>query len=112
MENAKLDESLRKCVIVIDSSLSVGLMMNTAAVLAVTLGRKIESIVGPDVVDESRRVHAGISNTMLPILTASADRIKEIREKARLPAEILLVDFTEPAQKSLKRYTVSTQSLN
>jgi hypothetical protein len=64
-------------------------------------------------------LHAGITNTTLPILTASADRIREIREKAGLLNEILLVDFTEPAQKSLtyatyaqKMREISPEQLN
>jgi hypothetical protein len=101
MESTEIDESIRKCVMVIDSSLPLGLMVNTAAVLAVTLGRRIESIVGSDVVDGSGGLHAGITNTTLPILAANADKIRQIREKAGSLTEILLVDFTEPAQKSL-----------
>jgi len=42
-----------KCVLLIDSDLSIGLLANTAAVLALTIGKRAEGIIGPDVVDGS-----------------------------------------------------------
>ena len=99
--NGVTDES-KKCVMVIDSGLPVGLRVNTAGLLGATLGRRLEKIIGPDVVDASGENHAGILNIPLPILSADADTIKAIREKAMNLGELLVVDFTETAQREVR----------
>ena len=40
-----------KCVMIIDQDLPVGLIANTAAVLALTIGHRIDGIIGEDVTD-------------------------------------------------------------
>ncbi len=99
--NGVTDESI-KCVIVIDGSLPLGILVNTAGLLAATLGRREEAIIGPDIPDASGGNHAGILNITLPILASDADTIKAIRAKATGTEGLLVVDFTETAQKSLK----------
>jgi hypothetical protein len=91
-----------KCVMVIDKNLPPGLMVNTAGLLGATLGRREEAIIGPDIHDASGGNHAGILNITLPILAADADTIKAIREKATRTEGLLVVSFTETAQRSLK----------
>ena len=99
--NGFTDESM-KCVMVIDKNLPPGLLVNTAGLLGATLGRREEAIIGPDVADASGSSHTGILNITLPILAADADTIKAIREKAVKTEGLLVVDFTETAQKALK----------
>lgn len=99
--NGVTDEST-KCVMVIDSGLPVGLRVNTAGLLGATLGRRLERIIGPDAIDASRESHVGILNIPLPILSADADTIKVIREKAMKQRELLVVDFTETAQREVR----------
>jgi len=96
----------KKCVMVIDSDLPLGLMTNTSAVLAMTLGKSIEGIIGPDIVDASGNCHVGITNTPIPILKGTKKTIKEIKNKidSEEIADLLLVDFSYTAQKS-KTYT-------
>ncbi|MFW5435032.1 DUF2000 family protein [Paenibacillus apiarius] len=53
---------------IIDSTLSTGLIAKTAAVLALTIGKKIAGIIGLDVKNASDCVHTGITNTPIPIL--------------------------------------------
>jgi hypothetical protein len=77
-------------------------MVNTSAVLAMTLGKKIEGIIGSDIVDACGNAHIGITNTPLPILKGTKEKIREIREKLAHEniAELLVVDFSDVAQSS------------
>lgn len=98
-----------KCVMVIDTDLPTGLIANTAAVLALTLGNKIDGIIGPSVTDGSGHSHEGITTTPIPILKGDAKKIKELREKLYTEefSELLVVDFSNAAQttKNYKEYT-------
>jgi hypothetical protein len=87
-----------KCVMVIDDDLPRGLAVNAAGVLALTLGRRIESIVGPDVTDGSGGNHVGITTIPIPILKAHADQLRQIRLQAAELDGLLVVDFTDAAQ--------------
>jgi hypothetical protein len=99
VEAGKLE---KKCVILIDKDLPLGLMTNTSAVLAMTLGKRIEGIIGLDIFDYSGNCHLGITNTPIPILEGTKKIIKEIRDKiaSEKIADLLLVDFSYTAQKS------------
>jgi len=95
------DEST-KCVMIIDSGLPLGLKVNTAGLLGATLGRRLDRIIGADAVDASGENHVGILNVPLPVLSADADTIKAIRKKAMKTVGLLVVDFTETAQKEVR----------
>lgn len=95
-----MDGTKKKCVMVIDEELPVGLAVNAAGVLAVTLGRRVESIVGPDIVDGSGQTHAGLVNIPIPILKADAGAIKDIRLRAGEVESLLIAGFTDVAQTS------------
>jgi hypothetical protein len=92
-----------KCVIVVDTGLPMGLKVNTAGLLGATLGRRVESIIGPDAIDGSGESHTGILNIPLPILATDVETIKGIREKTLKLGGLLVVDFTETAQRTLLR---------
>lgn len=98
-----------KCVMVIDIDLPMGLIANTAAVLALTLGKKIEGIIGPKVKDGSGHTHTGITTTPIPILKGNSLKIKELREKvyAEEFSDLFIVDFSNAAQttKNYEEYT-------
>lgn len=89
-----------KCVIVVRDDLPLGLAVNAASVLALTLGRDVDGLIGPDLKDRSGEVHRGITTTPLPILKASGDRLREIRLQttAELSDDLHVVDFTDAAQ--------------
>jgi len=89
-----------KCVMVIDQNLSLGLKVNTAGVLAMSIGKKDASIIGPDIVDGSGETHM-IINIPLPILSTDADVINGIREKALKLGSLFVVDFTETAHREV-----------
>lgn len=103
----------KKCVMVIDSELSTGLIANTAAVLALTLGKTIEGIIGPDVQDASKQVHTGITTTPIPILKGDSEKIKEIRNNLYKEefSDLFVVDFSDAAQTT-KHYQEYTEKIS
>ena len=48
-----MDWQNEKCVMVIDESLPLGIIANTAAIMGITLGKKMPEVVGADVTDQS-----------------------------------------------------------
>ncbi len=97
-DDAPLDaQTTTKCAMVLDSDLPLGLLANTAAVLALTLGSRLP-IIGPDVPDGSGSVHTGLTTTPVPILRSDAGSIKALRGKALELGGVLVVDVTEKAQ--------------
>lgn len=88
-----------KVAIVVDGSLPPGLAANTAAVLALTLGRRVESIIGPDLKDADGSTHVGITTVPIPILTATANEVKSLRNRA-VGEQLLVVGFTDCAQRT------------
>ena len=95
-----MDLQNEKCVMVIDESLPLGIIANTAAILGITLGRQIPEVVGADVTDQSGHVHLGIIEFPVPILRGTTESIKEMREKLYQPdyADLTVVDFSDLAQ--------------
>jgi hypothetical protein len=91
-----------KLAIVVDAALAPGLAANTAAVLALSLGRQIDSIIGPELADASGSRHAGITTVPIPILVADAETVRQIRSRAAAQAGdgMLVVDFTDCAQRT------------
>lgn len=64
--------SATKAVIVADPGLPLGLLVNTVAYLALTLGQRRPLLVGPDVIDGSGQVHKGTSAVPLPMPAATS----------------------------------------
>lgn len=91
-----------KVAIVVDATMPAGLAANTAAVLALTLGRRVDALVGHDLKDGDGSLHPGITTTPLPILTAATDTIRTIRNEAAAGAidGMFVVDFTNCAQRT------------
>ncbi len=90
---------------IIDGSLPSGIIANTAAIMGITLGKKMPEVVGTDVTDQSGGVHSGIIEFPVPILKGSADTIKAIREKLYSEdlSDMTVIDFSDLAQ-SCKTY--------
>ena len=95
-----MDLQNEKCVMVIDESLPLGIIANTAAILGITLGRQMPEVVGADVTDQSGHVQLGIIEFPVPILRGTTESIKEMREKLYQPdyADLTVVDFSDLAQ--------------
>ena len=93
-----------KLVMVINRDLPLGLVANTAAVLGISLSKIYrEDIVGGDIADADGNLHLGITAQTIPILSASREQVKEIREAMFEPAfaEVAAIDFSEAAQRCL-----------
>lgn len=102
METASLSSTTNKCILIIDNTQPTGIIANIASVLSLTLGRKIDKIVSHDVFDRQGERHLGITQLPLPILGASQEKIKEIREHILSFGleNLLLVDFSTIAQQA------------
>ena len=96
----KMDLQNEKCVMVIDENLPLGIIANTAAIMGITLGKKMPEVVGADVYDRTGNKHLGIIEFPVPILKGNADIIKTIREKLYEPdfSDLTVVDFSDLAQ--------------
>jgi len=90
-----------KCVMVIDQNLQLGMIANTAAVLAISIGKEVEGIVGEDIIDRDGILHRGITNANIPILRGDAEIIRALRTRLSQNGhgELYYVDFCDVAQK-------------
>lgn len=95
-----MDLQNEKCVMVIDETLPLGLIANTAAIMGITMGKEMPEVVGADVTDQSGNQHLGIIEFPVPILKGTPEVIKEIREKLYQPEfqDLSVVDFSDLAQ--------------
>lgn len=87
-----------KCVMVIDESLPLGIAMNTAGVLGISLGKKIPDCVGADVLDKDGIAHAGTIQIPVPILKMTTQNLKELVEAVKDDEELTMLDFSDVAQ--------------
>ena len=95
-----MDQKNEKCVMILDKNLPLGLIANTAAIMGITLGKRLPEVVGTDVADRSGNVHLGIIEFPVPVLKASCDTIKAVRVRLYRPEyqELTVVDFSDLAQ--------------
>lgn len=85
---------------IIDGSLPIGLIANTAAILGITLGAKLPGVVGADVRDGGGNEHMGIIEFPVPILKASSDVISKLRLALYTGefSDLTAADFSDIAQ--------------
>lgn len=95
-----MDLQNEKCVMVIDERLPLGIIANTAAIMGITIGKKLPEVVGEDVYDGTGNGHLGIIEFPVPILKGNGEMIKTIREKLYEPefTDLTVVDFSDLAQ--------------
>lgn len=96
-----MNEREQKCVVVIDGSLPLGLIANTAAILGTTLGAAAPQTVGRNVTDASGGVHLGINLVPTTILQANEEMLKNLRLRLYADefSELVVVDFSDVAQR-------------
>lgn len=101
-----MDMKDKKCVMVIDGDMPVGLIANTAAIMGVTLGKQLPEVVGADVRDSRGREHLGIIEFPVPVLRGTPAQIRKIRETLCEPdfQDMTVADFSDLAQ-SCKTYS-------
>lgn len=95
-----MDLQNEKCVMVIDENLASGIIVNTAAIMGITLGKEKPEVVGRDVSDRSGSQHLGIIEFPVPILKGNSSLIRSIRGKLYEPeiSDLSVVDFSDLAQ--------------
>jgi hypothetical protein len=98
------DLSSKKCVIVIDHTLPVGAIANTAAVLSINLGKMVPEIVGNDYKDNVGDHHHGITTIAIPILKSSSQLLKEMRQAVKAYEPDLTVIDLITATQTTKSY--------
>lgn len=92
-------QKTKKCVVVLDASLPVGELANTAVILGITLGKYLPEIVGEDVYDADGKRHAGIIKFPVPVLRAEHEQLAVLRRQAAgYGADVVAVDFSTLAQ--------------
>lgn len=89
-----------KCVMILDETLPLGLIANTAAIMGITLGRQMPEVVGADVADQTGKTHLGIIAFPVPVLRGNVQSIRAIREKLYTVefSDLTAVDFSDLAQ--------------
>lgn len=102
----------KKCVMIIDETLPVGIIANTAGILGITLGKSVPELVGIDVLDKSNKPHLGITWLPVPILKADKYKIKDLRNQLYEAdfSNLVIVDFNDIAQ-SCKTYNEFTDKM-
>ena len=107
-----MDLHNEKCVMVIDEHLPLGIIANTAAIMGITLGKKMPEVVGADVTNKTGKEHLGIIEFPVPILKGNAESIKTIRERLYEPdfSDLTVVDFSDLAQ-GCKTYDEFTEKM-
>ena len=59
---------MNKCVWIIDELLSTSVIANVAGILSMSIGSKVEGLVGEDIIDKKDFVHSGLPQLPIPVL--------------------------------------------
>lgn len=94
--------TVTRCAFIIDPALPRGLIANTAAILAMSLGKQRPHLVGPDVHDADGDRHPGITAIAMPILAADGGALAALRQRAAAAeaAGLALIGVTDAAQQA------------
>ncbi len=105
------EPGFHKSTILIEDNLSVGLAMNSASVIGVSIGKLIENITGDDFNEREKMVYPGMLTTPLPILKASQLELLSIFLQARSDGLCIVIPFSKLAQ-SCKTYNEYCEKLS
>nr|WP_257505023.1 DUF2000 domain-containing protein [Actinomyces sp. 565] len=98
------NSTARKIVIVIAEGTTAARAANASALLALTIGARHADLIGPDVPDADGRMHAGISDTPVPVLVAPASQLAELAQ-AQPPIEVIGFTKTAAGAHTYDKYT-------
>lgn len=87
-----------KLVMALHEGLETHVAVNTAAVLGLSLGGRLPHLLGADGEDASGGLHAGLNTHPVPVLTASAEQLRELHAQARTHFEVICVGFIDSAR--------------
>jgi hypothetical protein len=82
---------MKKCVIVLNKDLPLGLKANISAVLSMSFGKAHPEIIGNDLADADDTIYKGITTIPAPILEAHCDELKIAKTLADENAELVVV---------------------
>lgn len=89
-----------KWVVVVDSALPAGRIVNAAVCVAAATGATVPGLLGPDAKDAAGECHPGLPWAGCSILAASSAQIAAIRAKAGAAEGVLVVDMPSLAQST------------
>lgn len=109
---ANMSKKENKCVIVLDKSLPVGLLANTAAVLGMGLAHAVPHIMGAKLTDAAGVDHSGITTIPVPVLAVVGNEVSRVANSAREAEEegVQIIDVTDAAQTT-KNYEAYEEKL-
>ncbi|WP_313652408.1 DUF2000 domain-containing protein [Pantoea sp.] len=85
-----------RCVMILNSVLTPGKAANAAAVMALTLGQRHPSLVGPPLEDAAICPSPGLITTGIPVLVATDPQLDALREASEQACDLVL--FPEAGQ--------------
>lgn len=103
--------SPERCVLVLDEALPPGLAANAAAVLALSIGASFPDLPGPTLVDADGAVHPGLIPMGLPVLSAPAQQLGDLRTAA-LASGVHVIDFPTAGQQTTDYATFAASIAN
>ena len=103
----------RKCVMIVDESLPLGIIANTTAILGNTLGSHYPGAVGKNVLDKNENQHLGIIEIPIPILKGNKELLNNLRDTLYKEEykDMIVADFSDVAQ-SCKTYDEYIQKIS
>nr|WP_221420751.1 DUF2000 domain-containing protein [Conyzicola lurida] len=87
-----------KWVVVVDRDTPPGRMVNAVACISATTGAAVEGIIARGGVDASGYEHPGLPWAGCTVLATSAEKLANVRNRAALAEELLVVDMPLSAQ--------------
>lgn len=87
-----------KWVVVVDSTIPPGRMVNAVACIAASTGASVTGLIGPSGPDATGHTHPGLPWAGCSILSATPAELAEIREKAVASEGVHVVDMPAIAQ--------------
>ncbi len=103
--------SVKKCVIVVDQDLPLGVIANTASVLSLSIGKSVPEIVGNDLEDSNGNKRKGITTVPIPILKRNNLNLTELREALKPHEPALTVVDVISATRTTKSYEEYSEQL-
>ncbi|MFC4160304.1 DUF2000 domain-containing protein [Chitinimonas lacunae] len=93
-----------KCVLIVDETMPLGAIANTAAVLSATIGKLRPEMIGRDLPDSNGFMHQGITTMPIPILKGNGPLLKRMRSQLKeFEPDLLVVDVIS-ATRTTKSY--------
>ena len=102
-----------KCVIIVDHTMAIGFIANTASVLSLSIGKQHPEIIGKDINDSDGHSHHGITILPVPVLKGTAPLLHHLREQVRpYEHQVTIVDLIDATRTTQTYMEYSKQMLS